>query len=169
MASARVPRAASSLFIILASSALVWPPSTFAQLARAGVVTTLEGTATVIRAVTPAPAQLRFKDDVFLHDRITTGDKSLARILLGGKAIVTAREHSVLTITEVPGTATLDLYQGKIAVAVAKERMVPGESIDVRTPNAVAGIRGTVELVPDRSIRRRSHRRRRSVWRRSSK
>jgi hypothetical protein len=35
---------------------------------------------------------------VFTHDRISTAEKSIVRVLLGGKAVVTARELSVLTI-----------------------------------------------------------------------
>src|SRR5262245_31815516 len=40
---------------------------------------------------------LKFRDDVMLQDRIATGDQSLARILIGGKAVVTVRERSVVT------------------------------------------------------------------------
>src|SRR5207244_6313820 len=54
------------------------------------------------------------------------------------------REHSSLTITDTGDTATLDVASGKIALAVAKDRMKPGEQINVKTPNAVAGVRGTV-------------------------
>ncbi|HEY3098086.1 MAG TPA: FecR domain-containing protein [Methylomirabilota bacterium] len=107
------------------------------------MVTTLEGNVTVTRVTVP-PQPLKFKDDVFVDDKVTTGDRSLARMLLGGKAVVTVRERSVLTITEVPGKATIDLSAGKIAVAVAKDKMRPGESIEIRAANAVAGIRGTV-------------------------
>jgi hypothetical protein len=114
----------------------------------AGVVTTLQGTANVQRVSTAQPTPqvlpLRFRQDVFAQDRITTGDQSLARILLGGKAVVTVREHSSLTITDTGDTATLDVASGKIALAVAKDRMKPGEQINVKTPNAVAGVRGTV-------------------------
>jgi hypothetical protein len=45
----------------------------------------------------------------------------------------------------------LDMLSGKISLAVAKMRMLPGEAIEVRTPNAVAAIRGTtlvVEVMP---------------------
>ncbi|MBI2016134.1 MAG: hypothetical protein HYS77_11450, partial [Candidatus Rokubacteria bacterium] len=52
----------------------------------------------------------------------------------------------MLTITEVPGGSTVDIAIGKVALAVVKERMKPGETIDIRTPNAVAGIRGTVVI-----------------------
>lgn len=111
---------------------------------RAGVVTTLEGNVTVMRASLSQPTALKFKDDIFVKDRITTGTNSVARILLGGRAVVTVREHSVVTITEVPGVSTVDLVAGRAAVAVAREKMQAGDLVEVRTPNAVAGIRGTV-------------------------
>ena len=111
---------------------------------RAGVVTTLEGNVTVARAASSEPAALRFRDDVFVRDRIATGQQSFARILLGGKAIVTVREFSAVTITEAPGVATINVGIGRVAVAVVRERMQTGEIVEVRTPNAVAGIRGTV-------------------------
>lgn len=111
---------------------------------RAGVVTTLEGQVTVMRASLQQPAPLKFKDDIFVKDRIATGENSVARILLGGKAVVTVREHSVVTITEVPGLSTVDVAAGRAAVAVAREKMRAGDLVEVKTPNAVAGIRGTV-------------------------
>jgi hypothetical protein len=111
---------------------------------RAGVVTALEGKVTVTRASLPAPTALKFKDDILVKDSIATGQDSVARILLGGRAVVTVRERSVVTITEVPGVSTVDVVAGRAAVAVAREKMRPGDLVEVKTPNAVAGIRGTV-------------------------
>jgi hypothetical protein len=113
---------------------------------KVGVVTTVIGPVTVARASLP-PEPLKFKDDVFVRDRVTTGEDAITRILLGGKVIVTARERSTLTITEVPGLSTIDLSSGRIAVAVEKSRMKRGERLDIRTPHAVAGVRGTVLIV----------------------
>jgi hypothetical protein len=109
-----------------------------------GVVTNADGSVTVSRAALPQPAPLRFRDKVFVQDRIATGASAIARILLGGRAIVTVREHSTVTITESPNVSTVTVGQGRIAVAVARERMGAGDVVEVRTPNAVAGIRGTV-------------------------
>jgi hypothetical protein len=116
------------------------------QAARAGVVTTLQGTATVARSTAPQPMPLKFKDDVFIQDSIVTGESSIVRILLGGKAVVTVRERSALTIHETPTTSTIEVSSGKIALAVAKDRMKPGESVQIKTPNAMAGVRGTVVI-----------------------
>lgn len=134
-----------------AACVLTLPTIAAAQAARAGVVTTLQGTATVARASATQPAPLRFRDDVFIQDHIVTGERSIVRILLGGKAVVTVRERSALTIHETPATSTIEIGSGKIALAVAKDRMKPGESVQIKTPNAMAGVRGTVviaEVVP---------------------
>lgn len=132
------------LFAAVLALAFLAPAPLWAQTPKAGVVTTLEGSVTATRAAVTQPVSLRFKDDVFLQDKITTAEQSLARMLLGGKAVVTVRERSVLTITEIPGRSTIEIESGKFALAVARERMRPGEVIEVRTPNAIAGVRGTV-------------------------
>ena len=84
--------------MVMAALSLGLPAPAPAQVVKAGIVTTLRGTATVARG-TADQAPLRFRDDVYVEDRITTGDESLARILLGGKAVVTVRERSQLKIT----------------------------------------------------------------------
>jgi hypothetical protein len=122
---------------------------------RAGIVTTLQGNVTVARGDLAEPAALKFRDDIYVSDRIAAGKDSIARILLGGRAVVTIREHSVVTITELPGVARVDVSSGRAAVAVARERMRPGDVVEVRTPNAVAGVRGTVvvaEVFGTRSV-----------------
>src|SRR5229473_2704124 len=112
-----------------------------------GVVTTIDGRATVARPALPSPLSLKFKDDVFGRDRISTQESSLVRVLLGGKAILTVRELSEVTISEEPGRAVVTLPSGKVVLAVQKQRMRPGESIEIRTPNAVAAVRGSVLAV----------------------
>ena len=112
-----------------------------------GVVTTLDGRASVARPALTAPLALKFKDDVFGRDRISTQENSLIRVLLGGKAILTVRELSQVTISEEPGRAVVTLPSGKVVLAVAKQRMRPGESIEIRTPNAVAAVRGSILAV----------------------
>src|SRR5262245_29783471 len=129
--------------LLTAAAAFLLASSTMAG-ERVGVVTNVEGTATVARLTQPDAQPLQFKDAVFLRDRITTGERSFVRVLLGGKATVTARERSVLTITEVPGVATVQLGEGRISVAVSKALMKAGEVIEIKTPNAVTAIRGTV-------------------------
>ena len=116
-----------------------------------GVVTTLVGEATVARAASAQPLDLKMRDDVFALDRIITKERSMVHVLMGGKALLTVRELSVVTVTEEGGRATVELQSGKVGLAVVRERMKPGDVIEVHTPHAVAAVRGTVlvvEIVP---------------------
>ena len=133
---------------VMAMYAMLLPPPVAAQTADAvGIVTTLDGRATVARSALSAPLALKFKDDVFGRDRISTQENSLVRVLLEGKAILTVRELSQVTISEEPGRAVVTLPSGKVVLAVQKQRMRPGESIEIRTPNAVAAVRGSILAV----------------------
>ncbi len=135
-----------SLFTVLVG--MLAPLSAQAQSPGAvGIVTTLQGQATVTHVASTAAAQLKFKDSIFERDRINTAENSIVKVLMGGRAVVTVRELSVLTITEDVGHTTINLESGKIAVSVAKQRMKPGEKLEVHTPNAVAAVRGTVFVV----------------------
>lgn len=138
----------SRVLVTVLALTITIPAAGWAQ-ERVGVATTVVGPVTITHVTAPAEP-LKFKDDILLNDRIATGDKALTRVLLGGKALVTAREHSVLVIREVPGTSTIDLASGRISVAVDKAKMRPGDLVEIRTPNAVAGIRGTVVVAEAR-------------------
>src|SRR5258705_10715375 len=139
----------TKIFAMVAALACMSPVLASAQSDEsAGVVTTVNGDATLIRAVAAAqPVSLRMRDEIFVRDRIQTRERSLVRVLLGGKALITVRELSILTVTEEAGRVTVDLQSGKIGVAVVKGRMRPGEVIEIRSPNATAAVRGTVFVV----------------------
>ena len=123
----------------------LWPSLVLAlPLQEAGVVTTLSGKASVTRVSIPQALPLQFKDLVYLGDRINTAENSIVRLLLGGKALVTVRELSVFSITEEANKSTVNLMNGKLSLAVARKLMQAGESVEVRTPNAIAAVRGTV-------------------------
>ncbi|HWU40879.1 MAG TPA: FecR family protein, partial [Candidatus Acidoferrum sp.] len=102
------------------------------------------------------PAPLKFKDDVFFRDEISTRERSTVRLLLGGKGTLTIREQSQVTLDEsvAPDGArrsTINLLLGKVGAAIAHGLMRPGDSVEIRTPNAVAAVRGTVliaEYIP---------------------
>jgi hypothetical protein len=65
-------------------------------------------------------------------------------VLLGGKATVTVRELSTLTITEDPNAATVELSEGKVALHVNKALMKPGDIIQIQTPNPIVGVWGSL-------------------------
>jgi hypothetical protein len=143
----------TAIAVLAALLAANQPAPAVAQTSDAvGVVTTIDGRATVARPAIASPVSLKFKDDVFGRDRISTQENSLVRVLLGGKAILTVRELSEVTISEEPGRAVVTLPSGKVVLAVQKQRMRPGESIEIRTPNAVAAVRGSILAVAYDSV-----------------
>lgn len=111
-----------------------------------GVVTALKGQAQLTRE--GDQNVLRFRDNLVLRDTIDTRARALARILFGGKSTVTVRELSRLKVHEelLPSGASRsihDLSSGSILVNVLHRLLSPGDEIHIRTPNAIAGIRGT--------------------------
>lgn len=127
-----------SMILALTAALLTLPTPASAQ--RLGVVTAVEGTAMVTRATTPRPEPLKFKDEILGRDRITTDTASRIRILLGGVAVVTIREHSDVIVTP---PATVELPKGQIALAVAPDtRGCP----EITTPNAVVRVCGTLVI-----------------------
>ena len=52
-------------------------------------MTTLIGGATVTRAAVAQPQALKMRDDVFVQDRISTKERSVVHILMGGTALLT--------------------------------------------------------------------------------
>lgn len=129
--------------IVASVGALFTSSSALAQ--PVGRVTLLDGQATVLRG--QVSAVLNFKSDVFLSDRIATGEKSLLRLLVGRKAYITMRELSALAIWEEPGKAVIGLANGKIAYDLLQDKMQPGEIHEIRTPNAIVQVLGTTVIV----------------------
>ena len=116
------------------------------QTSRVGVVKSLRGAVTAQRAGLASPVPLKANDDVFRQDTITTGAAARIKIVLGGRVTVTMPQRSKVTITEVPGRSTLDLLAGQLTMALAGERMSSSDEVHVKTPNAVAAIRGGIRL-----------------------
>src|SRR5262249_29631682 len=112
-----------------------------------GVVTTLVGEATVVRTAAAQPRNLQMRDHVLPLDRITTKERSMVHVLMGGKALLTVKELSVVTVTEDGGRATVDLQSGKVGLAVVHEKMKPGDVIEAKWPHAGGVLRGTVLVV----------------------
>ncbi len=133
---------------------LLLPLPATAQPSAVGVVTGTQGRVELTRRPAPTPVPLQFKDELFLRDLIDTFERSMARMLFGGRSSVTVRELTRFEVRAeiLPSGATrtvYDLVDGKIRVIVPPQLMRPGDEVEIRTPNAVAGIRGT-DIVAER-------------------
>jgi hypothetical protein len=116
-----------------------------------GVVTALQGRATVTHD-NKLQESLKFRSDLFWRDTVDTEKESLTRILLQGKSSITVRELSRLELREDIGPAgqrrwITELTSGKIRASVSRTLMGPNEEVELRTPNAVAGVRGSEAIM----------------------
>lgn len=143
-----VPTRVFACLLLLLLFSFQFPLPVSAQQA-VGVVTGLQGRVDLSRQPAPTPVPLRFRDDLFLRDVINTQQESVARMLFGGQSTVTVRELTRLEVrAELLPTgatrSTYDLADGKIRVNIAPKLLRPGDLIEIRTPNAVATVRGSV-------------------------
>jgi hypothetical protein len=123
--------------------------SVYGQQRPSGVVTAVQGQAQLTRPAVAKPTLLRQKDGVMIRDVIDTREKSMARMLFGGKATITLKELSRFEVLEetLPGGATrstIELNSGALLINVARELMKPGDEVIIRTDNAVAAVRGSM-------------------------
>jgi hypothetical protein len=123
--------------------------SVYGQQQPSGVVTAVQGQAQLTRPAVAKPTLLRQKDGIMIRDVIDTREKSMARMLFGGKATITLKELSRFEVREetLPGGATrstVELNSGALLLNVARELMKPGDEVIIRTDNAVAAVRGSM-------------------------
>jgi len=110
------------------------------------VVTAVAGPVNLERAAVTQP--LKFRDDLQWLDVVEARKEGIARLLMLGKMSVTVRELSRLEIRQEAvqdgGTRyDLDVNAGKIRASIERSLVRSSERIQIRTPNAVAGVRGT--------------------------
>lgn len=121
----------------------------FAQGAGIGVVAGLRGDATVRRQQVAQAQRLKFKDDLFWQDTLSTGADAQLRLLILQKSVITMKELTQLQLREElvsPNQAkkksVVELVSGAVRVAVDKDALKDND-YEVRTNMAVAAIRGS--------------------------
>jgi len=97
-------------------------------------------------------AEMSEKGKIKVGDFLKTGEESEAIISFGKKAVITVAGNSMLRITttifekEDIKKIKIQMPKGKIWSAVEK-LPVPESKFEIETPNALAGVRGTVFMV----------------------
>ena len=114
-----------------------------------GVVAGLRGDATVRREQVAQAQRLKFKDDLFWQDTLSTGTDAQLRLLILQKSVITMKELTQLQLREElvspnqpKKKSVVDLVSGAVRVAVDKD-MLKDNDYEVRTNLAVAAIRGS--------------------------
>ncbi|MDZ7379012.1 MAG: FecR family protein, partial [candidate division KSB1 bacterium] len=138
--------------------ALVWllalPALTWGQAGeRIGTVLAVDGTA-VVRAANAATWEpLQFRAAIFLNDTVQTRANSRVKVLLRDDSIMTLAENSEMHFTEFVLRPEQQQRRTVISLALGKLKVLttglfgPGSATEVRTPNTVAGVRGTTFIV----------------------
>jgi hypothetical protein len=109
-----------------------------------GAVAAVAGKGTITHAAKTESAAVKVEDSVFVRDKLATAESSIIRVLMGGRITITIRERSVVTITDDPARTRVDLESGLLALKVHDGALRPGEIVELRTPNAITGIRGSL-------------------------
>ena len=114
----------------------------------AGKFSDLRGTVSLTRAGRDTVPQV--DGPVFLKDLISTRERSRAKLLLVNDSIFSVASNSSVEITEAlfkdgQGKGVISVLSGSVHSKILKS-LSPGSQIEVRTPNAVAGARGTAWL-----------------------
>jgi hypothetical protein len=114
-----------------------------------GVVSGIRGEATVRHERAPQTQRLKFKDDVFWQDTLSTGADAQLRLLIMQKSVVTMKEltqlqlrEDVVAANQTKKKSVVDLTSGAVRVVVDKDMLKNGD-YEVRTNMAVAAIRGS--------------------------
>jgi hypothetical protein len=146
----------------LALAALVLVCATAHAETAAGTVASLQGRADAQRGGQAVWRTLALGNDVFVGDRLRTAEASRLKILMRDDAVVTLGPRSELVVDEQVvrsdgGTSRLGVLVGAMRAVVTERYGTPGSSFEVKTPTAVAGVRGTgfVVLVDDDGKRTR--------------
>lgn len=132
----------SARFRAVAVCALVFAASAASATATPGRVVYLEGEVTVNRAAA------RVGQEVPAGATVRTGPASVCEISWGDRNIIQVQQATVVVLQTARLSPGLWLREGSIAAVLNKLDGITGrDGFRVRTPSAVAGVRGTVFFV----------------------
>lgn len=120
----------------------------FALAQEVGQIVAAEGSAEIVRASAASPAQTGLA--VHKGDELRTGRPGRIRVMFQDQSVVTVAEDSRLTVDEQvfqpeanKANSTVNLLKGKVSSIVSAYYNWSGSKYEVKTPTAVAGVRGT--------------------------
>ena len=131
---------ASSLVLLLTAAVHAQSP--------AGTVAALQGRAEARGGGQTTWRALALRSDVFVGEHLRTADASRLKLLMRDDSVITLGPKSELVIDEQVvrtegGTSRLGAMVGAVRAVVTDRYGKPGASFEVKTPTAVAGVRGT--------------------------
>ena len=145
----------SFLFLLLTFTVCCSLYTAYAEAAGAiGKVTQIEGRVDILREGKLPAAPARIGDSVFVKDVIRTKSGSKAEITFNDATILKVAQRSRIDISEYiadagVSRAVINMPRGKVMANVSKTAVSyianspKANKFEIRTPNAVAGVRGT--------------------------
>lgn len=98
---------------------------------------------------------LQFRESVAAGDRLTTGDRTMAEVLFGTRAVVTVGQGTSVQFTTVtPEQTTIQVSKGTVRVAAAASALGEQGLVTVQTPTGQVQTRGgIVRVLVDAPVR----------------
>ncbi len=156
------PRALTTIMAALTAAALALSlfAANFARAAEAvGEVTEVTGTVEVIRTSGSAKEKAKYKLPIYAGDEVATGGDGRVKIHLTDDSVLALSpgtrmrvDSHVVKTQEQARTSTISLLKGTVLTLVGKVFSGSGSNYEVKTPTAVAGVRGTYFAVTVRPV-----------------
>ncbi|MCW5830240.1 MAG: FecR domain-containing protein [Deltaproteobacteria bacterium] len=131
---------------------LLWAGEAHAVMA--GRISSVQGDVSVTRLGELNPRPVTRMMEIHVNDQIMTGADGRVRILLADDSVVSLAENSRLRVSRHiynPAArqreSVIDLYRGRVRSVVSRFLNTQMNRFEVRTPTAVAGVRGSDQVV----------------------
>lgn len=117
------------------------------------MVTAIEGTAKSFTARTAAGVRLKKGDRLNKEHEVKVGEKSRLELRFADNTVMRLSEKSTLKLSDISYNKETGAKNFKVALSVGKmwakvkKLVTPDSTVEVKTVNAVAGVRGTVYRV----------------------
>lgn len=148
----RINRIRTVVLMLLAGLALMAGKAHAAE--GVGKITRIKGAVTVERSGEPKPIKATMGMDLFRNDKIVTQAKAYVRFTLVDGSILTLGEKGEMSLAEFDfnpkekkRTALFNVVIGKLRVFANEMLKFRDNRFNVKTPTAVAGVRGTLFVV----------------------
>ncbi len=119
-----------------------------------GIVNTMSGVVENYHEGTVRPEQMKTGSKIYLNDRLVTMKESKVQIVFRNDSVITLGPESELIVTRDVYDASsgrretiLSLVKGKVRSVIGRNYSQSGSKFEVHTATAIAGARGTENLV----------------------
>jgi hypothetical protein len=107
------------------------------------VLDKVAGAVSIVAAGSKTGVRAKGGEALIYGDAVRTGPGAVAQVVLKDRGAVLIHENTYFTLAGTPRRTTLDFARGEFLIGL-KKKLGKGMSFKVRTPSAVAAVRGTL-------------------------